>query len=830
MGKHYLIAALRRFRLHKATTAVNTVCLALGLTCFVVAWGASAYFGAADSQQANASRLQIIISSDASEVNEPVLPVGSALLADYLATDFPQLEAVSRVTTSREMPVAIDNNSLFARVVYVDPGFLTMFDLPLSASTGSDAKTLLSSPGSAIISREIASRLFGTDDVAGRTFRLGGGKGGAQNVTVTGVVEPIRQPSQLTTGTATTPYQTSFDLLVSSDMDPAQFMTQRWNVRGFLTYVLLPRDGSLTAEDLNAQLDAFARRHVPTDGDGGQLRFRAYPAAAVTQITFDALVGSSFTGVSSPTVLMILGGMVLLVACFNYANLATAQYIARAREISLRRVLGAKSFQVIAQHVTEGLLLTGVAVLASLLCISAVLAVVGLFPSVSRIFIPMPRFWLFLGALVVVVGVIASAAPAIALSRVRPADSQRGIGGKGGSRFFPNLLVGLQFAFASFLLVAVFVFIAQNRAMSRAIASPGSDPVVVIANDVSDAGVDPQSLKAELSNQLGIGAVGGMEYAPFTAFRFTDVAETPEASSERLRTTQHLVDPEIFTALDIPLVAGRLFDTQRADDTANVEAWRDSDSAAAADYNVVIERALTQRLGFEAPEQAVGAVIYRPTSEDESTSPQRLHVIGVVENAVIVPVTLGAPNLYLMNADAAVVPVIRVSKSDVAAGLASIDKVWARLAPDVPLRRRFTSEQYEAAYGLLNVVDDVFAALGTLATAIAVMGLIGMALHATRRRAKEIAVRKVNGASVRQILWMLLASFSKPVLIANLAVWPLVYLVMLGYLSLFAVRSGLGPLPFLTALLVALGVAWLAVIGQVARAARTSPATVLRSE
>ena len=124
----------------------------------------------------------------------------------------------------------------------------------------------------------------------------------------------------------------------------------------------------------------------------------------------------------------------------------------------------------------------------------------------------------------------------------------------------------------------------------------------------------------------------------------------------------------------------------------------------------------------------------------------------------------------------------------------------------------------------------MFAGLGAFASVIATLGLVGISLHALRRRTREIAVRKVHGASVRELLWVLLADLSKPIVIANLAAWPVAYIVMRGYLSLFAVRAGLGFAPFVLSLLVALLVAWLAVVMQAARAARASPALVLRRE
>ena len=195
------------------------------------------------------------------------------------------------------------------------------------------------------------------------------------------------------------------------------------------------------------------------------------------------------------------------------------------------------------------------------------------------------------------------------------------------------------------------------------------------------------------------------------------------------------------------------------------------------------------------------------------------------------PMSLGVnTNFYLLSPPPAANIVIRISKSNVPVALAGIDRVWKSLAPNTPIKRRFSDEQFQLANQILNVVNGTMASLAAFAGIIALMGLIGMALHVIGGRTHEIGVRKTLGASIRQILILLLTTFSKPVVIANIAVWPLVYLVMKGYLSLFAQSTSLTPAPFLLSLLITLLIAWLAVIMQARRAARMNPATVLRYE
>jgi putative ABC transport system permease protein len=233
---------------------------------------------------------------------------------------------------------------------------------------------------------------------------------------------------------------------------------------------------------------------------------------------------------------------------------------------------------------------------------------------------------------------------------------------------------------------------------------------------------------------------------------------------------------------------------------------------------------------LENAQAAVGQIIYRPTSQAGDTPPQRLHIIGVAENLVLRPISAGAANFYLFNPDAAAISLVRIAKNEVLGALAGIDKAWREMVPEEPLKRRFASEQIEQAFQWIEVISGTFVVLAVLASAIAVMSLVGSALHAIRLRTHEIGVRKSLGASVRQILAMLLAGFSKPVIAANVAAWPIAYIVMRGYLSLFAYSDALTIAPFVASLSLALFIAWAAVIAQSVQAARLRPATILRNE
>jgi putative ABC transport system permease protein len=756
MFKHYLQTALRHFRQHKLSTAVNVACLALGLTCFVVAWGFTAYYDKSDYYHERAARTHILTTTESG--SNFTMNVSPWLVAEHLRVDFPQLEAVARVFYPQETALTRDGTNSFAQVGYADAEFLHIFDFPFVHGGGREA---LTKPRSAIVSQDFAQRFFGTDAVVGKTFRL---SGRADEVSIVGVVGPIRQPSHMST-TSMSAVKLSFEVMLSMDVNVAAQGPHRWDNNWYFTYVTLPADGSLGAKEFGDRLEAFARRHIPESASTTS-QYSVRPVSEFTAINLDSLVG----GVSSTLLIKLLGALVLLVAGLNYANLATAQAVTRAKEIAMRRVVGAHRGQVIAQHIVEGFLLTALALGIALLLLSLSIVAIDaeFFSTVVPLFALMPEFWWMVTTLLATVSALAAAYPALMLARVRPAIALRAGKIKGGPRAIATLLVGVQFASASFLIIAVFIMADQHRELKHAIWNPDQDPIVVVANDLRAAGVDARLLKAELLRIPGVKAATGMHRMPWglggNAEPLT-ASETPGAT--RVSSSFTIVDADVLRALDMKLLAGRAFSDGQASDAANVEAWNRNDFAAGSDFNILVDELTLGFMGFNSAQEAIGKTLFHPTSQNDTTPAQRMHIIGVVEDSAIRPISLGNPSFYMMDTASAVVPVIRIAKQDVPTTLAAIDATWKRLAPEVPLKRRFADEQYEVSYQFLDAINVAFSLLAVFSIVIASMGLVGMALHIIGRRTHEIGVRKTLGATVGQILWLLLGSFSKPVVIAK---------------------------------------------------------------
>jgi putative ABC transport system permease protein len=365
----------------------------------------------------------------------------------------------------------------------------------------------------------------------------------------------------------------------------------------------------------------------------------------------------------------------------------------------------------------------------------------------------------------------------------------------------------------------------------------------------------------------------------------TRVSDSPDPTSAQRTAMMRDVGFDFFDVFDVPLVAGRVFDREHAEDVplpapaapvgAQGGAARGTggapsspgapapasggasgtqppgaqssgpqpptgQAAAAQTHaepppptNVVVDRSFVAALGLGTPQEAIDKLVHRPVPALPGARPQPpLRIIGVVEDRSfsffkMPDDTAGA--MYSMQADLGFT-VVRVAASDIDGALDGVDAAWRELAPDVAISRRFLDEIFERAYAQYVRVNQLFGVLAVMAFAICIAGLFGMATFVAGRRRQEIGVRKTLGGSTAQMIALLIAGFSVPVLVANLVAWPAGYFAARAYLNQFSQSIDLTVWPFVGSVAITLVIAWLAVVSQTLRAARTAPAEVLRHE
>jgi putative ABC transport system permease protein len=832
MLAHYLAVALAKFRKTPFTTAANVLTLALGLACFIAAYGIATYWRSADGYHQGAERLFVVGQNIGAPGEAPpdfVATTSTPTLARYLALDIPQVESVARVmalSDSNETPVTAGDQQTFLNVGNVDPELLRMFDFDFVAG---DARHALDDPQGVVLTQAAAERLFGDAPALGRSLLL---FGGAERI-VTGVIAPVRQPSFMGDGADAV---SRFDMLgnwSSSFLGSMWDSNEGWGMYAAYTFVRLSPGASI--DDLNAQLPALLERRVPPE----QFRdmamiLEAFPVSELTTRGLDnLLLQSSGLGLSTISVLLGLGLLTLSIAGLNYANLATAQAATRGKEVGMRKVLGAGRVQVLLQAWLEALLLTALA-------LGLALAVLALAAPAARALTGVDILYFLssgarpaavLGGIVVATALAAGAYPAIAQSRVRPVEALTSGRSRSGSPLLARLLVGVQFASASFLLILVVVTQLQRGELERVVLAAREDPIVLLgAIGMRIIGVDHETFRARLLEHPEIKSVSFTNHGPWGVGGISglSLARSSEAGAASSDAYFKYIDYDYFPTLNLDVLAGRVFDRER--DAGSVAIFA---APEAQTPSVVIDRSLAERLGYPTPQAAVDQVVYIPGDWVGAAAARAVRVVGVTETETT---QLGSGlsmrgTVYAFASpppNGGQYPLIRVDRERVAEGVAAIRQVWRELAPQNPPYVRFFDEMFEASYRRYARVGQLFTVLAAAAFVIASVGLLGMAAHATGRRRHEIGVRKVLGSTTLGIVRLLLMDFAKPILIANLLAWPLAWVAAEAYLSAFAHRAALTPAPFALSLAITLAVAWAAVIGEVLKAARIRPAEVLR--
>ena len=836
MLSHYLALAYRNQRRTPLATSVSLLTLAIGLICFLTAYAFAVFFDRAEQGFANADRTYVLTLSftffggsftrDESTGTPPHA-------AEVLATDFPDIEAIARATALNQQSrtsASTGERALRLSAFAVDPAFLEIFELPFVAG---DARAALDEPRSVVLTKDAASRLFGGENPIARSLLIGN----LVDATVTGVIDAVPEPSHMGRSPSA---PLAFDLLVSMDVDealrasafgplPANVTSPRnWVDESVTTYLLLPADGRLRAETLAASLEAFTTRHVPAETlESSNLRLGLIPVRDLLKKSVDAELFSADIGVSISTVLMALGALVLVVACVNYANLATARASQRVREVGLRKALGAQPGQITRQHLLEAALSSAAALLIALVIVRSAMPLLEALSgaNLGAAFLTGAEVSVFLVAVFLVVTLGAGAYPAFVLSRVGAAASIRPSQGRMGPKRLSALLVGAQFAVASWLLIAVTITSLQNARLERIGLGSADSRLVLIENPSRTTRIEAETLRAELLRLPQVEAVtemGGLPWQRLVAV--TTLSDSLDAAPRPVLTRE--VGYDFFSVMQIDLLAGREFSADRGDGAPPVEPLRDG--APAHPRSVVVDRAFVEEFGLGSPAEAVGRLVYYPP---DMLGPQTaVRIVGVVDIRRFSFRGAGTVSTVYVLGGSPGVTVVRLAGDDVAGALEAIDTMWRRLAPNVAISRRFLDDVFDQAYETFLRVNQVFGFLALMAFCIAVAGLFGMAAFVAARRRPEIGVRKTFGASTRQMVVMLIKGFSKPVVIAALVSWPVAYIAARAYLGAFIDPMVLTPAPFVGSLAATLLIAWIAIGGQTLRAARASPARVLRQE
>ncbi|MEA1652956.1 ABC transporter permease [Nitrospirillum sp. BR 11164] len=814
---NYLRIASRVLLRQRLYTALNMMGLALGIATAAMTglyvWHETHF----DGFHSQGGRIYRIVQAQYAPAQAPIRRIETPKpLGPALAQDLPA-EVETMVRMVRHAIVLRDGGTPVEDTIYLaDAPFFRLFDFPFLAG---DPATALAQPGTVVLTESRARRYFGSSDALGRTLELTSGV----RLVVTGVVRDLPSntifsrefPATLWTNVATR-FQDGWD---------AEFAAKDtlWRDEFLQTFVML-RPG-VDAGALPARFPALLLAHREGRQDIAPGLVETLELQPLTAMHTDPMAGlgiapgtlAAFTGIAC---------LVLGIAVVNFVNLSTARASLRAREVAIRKTLGGRRSQLVTQFLLESVLL---ALAAGLLGLALVELVMPRFLALLAVRLD-ARFLGGAGLAAAVllptllVGMLGGLYPAVVLSRPRPTDLLRGVQAAGGGRLRAALVM-LQFTAAIVLVIATIVMGQQTRYASTQQLGFRAEGAVVLRGLARPAGrAGLAGLHDALARIPGVAAVGAAANVPNDRSEWTNnyrLPEAPDGTRDLLFRTEP-VDVDYLQALGVPVLAGRVFDPARPGDVTSHAAIRAG--TAGTTIPVVLSVTAAARLGLGAPDGAVGRTVVYGDSLP-------LTVVGVVAD-----VQFGTARqtlegtVYLAMRDELSVMLVRLAPNADAATLAAIDDTWRRLFPDLPLKREFLDEHVRQVYADEALQGQLLALFSGLAILIACLGLFGLAAFTAERRTKEIGLRKVLGATVADIVQLLVWQFSKPVLVANLIAWPVAWVVMGRWLGGFAYRIQMDPLVFALAGLAALLIAWITVAGHAARVAAAKPVNALRYE
>lgn len=808
MIKNYIKTAFRNLIKNKGFTAINILGLALGLaTCLLIVFYVFDELSY-DRFNVKADRIFRVNNDIKFGGNTNTYAVAPAPLADALKSDFPEIEQATRFRMIGGNQVKKGTQHIQEdMMVYADASVFSIFTLPMIAG---DPASALKEPHTVVITEEIAKKYFNRTNVVGQSLTFNDN----ELYKVTGVIKNIPAQSHF-----------RFDFFISmTTLEESR--DGAWLSNNFNTYILLKPGADY--KSLQAKFPVFLRKHAGAqmqsllhlsfdefEKSGNYFKFSLIPLKDI-HLKSNAQIETAANGsMQYVYILSAVAILILLIACVNFMNLSTARSSNRAREVGVRKVLGSPRKYLVAQFLTESIIVT---MAGAIIAVFTAWALLPLFNQVSGkdlVITPQIIGWLLpcLFVFIIVVGCLAGSYPALFLSGFNPIDVLKGkiaSGFKGG--LLRSFLVVFQFSISIFLIIGTLVIYNQLKFIQNKDLGYNRNQVLIVRG-TSGLGDEAQIFKEQVKKLAGVKDATLSGYLPTGGeLSGNPLFKDPVFDQKRALLTQcwH-VDEDYVPALGIKMLKGRNFSKDMATDTAGL----------------IINEEAEKQLAFSNP---LDQTLYMPGDAMVKTM-NKYHIIGVIKNFNFKSLRDNVTPLVLIYGHNQGALSIRISSANIPGIISRVKDKWQQVSPNQEFSYSFMDQDFDAQYRSEQRTGLIFVSFTSFAIIIACLGLFGLAAYAAEQRTKEIGIRKVLGANILTIVKMLSLDFLKLVLIAIPVAWVMGYLVMnYWFLQNFAYRQNIQWWVLGAAGLSAVVIAFITISFQSIKAALTNPVKSLRSE
>ncbi len=794
MFRNYLKIALRNVKRNKGYSSINIVGLAFGLAISLVLSFYVLHDLTFDRFHENTENIYRILSGKKDGTR---VAITSGPLVEKVGEDIPEILASARANSTRYNVKRADGitagadaeEGVMAQVLLTDPGFFDIFSFKIISGESAEA---LEVNGSVFLTQDFASTLFGDENPVGKPLNIDR----LENAYVAGIVEKPSNRSHI-----------QYDMIAPINVESNPVWWNSWENLGLIGYVRL-RD--------NADVDFVVDKMVEI-GKANNLweivEPRLQPLIDIHLGSMNIAYDFINTGKNESIVVIALGAIgiiVLLIACINFVNLSTARATKRAREVGIRKVVGSSRIQLSSQFIGESVMFTVISFLFALVIVAAVSPYLNsiLNKELNLNLLENIPVLAVMSGITLVLGIISGIYPAIVLSSFNPVDVVKGEFQTGASGvIMRKALIVFQFALTISLLAGVLIIRAQIDYLKSLDLGYSRENVIAVGGlfqDGTDIG------KQKLSDFPGISSMGRINALPGSGVARYQII--PEGSSRErgVSASNIYVDEELFETLEIRLAKGRNFSKEFTTDRENA---------------VIINKTLAENTEWEDP---IGKQL---DIVDEEGQAIPYTVIGVTGNFHYMPTkSKPRPMIFRLNPARSFWLVAKVSEKQTAGLIARLEEIYSEEYPERNLNYLFLDDRFDMQFDN----DRSFAAnigiFSLIAILIACLGLIGLASHTIEQRQKEMVIRKILGCGGRRIVYLLTSDFLKWILIANLFAWPFAYFVMSRWMNEFAYKMPFDVTPYVIAGSGSVLIAFLTILYQTIKVARSNPVDALKYE
>ncbi len=803
MLKNYLRITYRNLIKHKSYSLINIFGLSLGITCCILIYAYIGYELSYDRYHKNADNIYRIVSKSSvagqtSEIARVPGPMGPTL-----TLEFPEVIDFVRFMPTVKRVFTYQDRSFFQEgVLYVDQSVFDVFSFELIEG---DPDTALEVPFTMVLTEKTAQKIFGEENPVGKIINWDN----KFDYRITGVVKDPHPNSHFTFNVLA-----SFSTLIR--YDPR--LGTSWSV-SYQTYLLLRENED--PEEFEQKMIGFNEKYLGPmlKETGTELETYLQPLKSIhlhSHLQYELGVNSDIRIIY---IFWAIAVIILLIACINFMNLATARSSIRAKEVGVRKVLGAERKKIAIQFLGESFVFSVLSFVFALFLAQVFLPYFKVLAgkNIPLNYFEMPHLCMGLGATTFFVGFAAGSYPAIFLSAFKPISVLRGhVQQSAKSSRFRSVLVIVQFTISAVLIVSTAVIFDQQKYMQNKDLGFNKQNLLAIAIQNDEVRIGLESFKQELLKLSGVEGAGASSMVPGEIYLF-NIETYPEGYSrdQVVRMDNFLVDYGFLDTFDIEVVKGRGFSKEMTSDFTGA---------------VLINETAAKKLGWDDP---VGKIIELPSDEDLV----RKTIIGVFRDihqrslySVVEPTVIEYIGTEGAIENRARRLTLRLNTEDIPGTLTRIEQTWKEVYPNHPYYSFFLDEFFDSQHRSEEKLGSIFRTFSILSVIISCLGLFGLASFTAEQRTKEIGIRKVLGSTVMSIVVLLCRKFFFLVTLSNIIAWPIAFFAMKKWLQNFPYSTDLGIEVFAIAALLTFAIAMLTVGYQSFKAALTNPADSLRYE